>query len=136
MSNGSGVASRPGHTLPVGADPNSEDGFVQWVNSIHPDTYGWVHRYRHNLVKRSGKSQVSACWHEISHGALIHCLLTQNMADLTLFPGCPLNSNLVKAYYEVSLQNHQFDIIATPPSQNDVAWISSAMAAAAASAGG
>ena len=36
MSNGSGVASRPGHTLPVGADPNSEDGFTQWVNSIHP----------------------------------------------------------------------------------------------------
>ena len=36
MSNGSGVASRPGHTLLVGADPNSEDGFTQWVNSIHP----------------------------------------------------------------------------------------------------
>ena len=30
------MASRPGHTLPVGADPNSEDRFVGWVNSIHP----------------------------------------------------------------------------------------------------
>ena len=36
MSNGSGVASRPGHTLPVGADPNTKDGFTQWVISIHP----------------------------------------------------------------------------------------------------
>ena len=36
MSNGSGAAVRPGHTMPVGADPDSEDGFTQWVNSIHP----------------------------------------------------------------------------------------------------
>ena len=36
MSDGSGAAARPGHRLPMGADPNTEAGFTRWVNSIHP----------------------------------------------------------------------------------------------------
>ena len=36
MSDGSVAADRPGHRLPMGADPETEAGFVRWVNSIHP----------------------------------------------------------------------------------------------------
>ena len=36
MSDGSVVATRPGHRMPTGADPKPEAGLVLWVNSIHP----------------------------------------------------------------------------------------------------
>ena len=32
MSNGSKAATRPGHTMPMGADPDTEDGFTLVVH--------------------------------------------------------------------------------------------------------